>query len=399
MISFGYAYSDNDRSAEQREFRFLATNSALPIAIQRERVDFLLSDLNIQPNRLVLRETTGADGAAAYRASLGVHGVYVQADAEIIPLVRVAGGRALRDRQIGRGPCRSVRGHAARLAGRPEQVLLAARCVRDLELLRGHAAAPRAHRRPLRGRNSASSRRSPTTIRIRTVSISAIRTWSTPSSSTVDARYEWYFGPNQFVAVGGFYKNIDKPVELIVNEVGATQQTTFLNAPKARLYGAEIEVRKFWEPFGGDGWLGRFVWFTAANYTYSKSEVKVEDGDVVFPLANGGLPCAGRHLRPGRRPAAGPIGTPGEFPGRLRRRDDGPAGDGPRQLRERPHLDARPSGISRSAGRSRCDAGLHLAQDVDQRQRQRDGARVRGAQSLWTRTTTNSRGSAEEQSS
>ena len=92
MINFGYAYSDNQRSAEAREFRFLATNSPLPIAIQRERVDYLLSDVNIQPSRLVLRETTGADGAAAYRASLGVHGAYIHADAEILPLVRVAGG-------------------------------------------------------------------------------------------------------------------------------------------------------------------------------------------------------------------------------------------------------------------------------------------------------------------
>jgi hypothetical protein len=105
-----------------------------------------------------------------------------------------------------------------------------------------------------------------------------------------DARYEWYFGPNQFFALGGFYKNIDKPVETIINEVGATQQTTFINAPKAHLYGAEVEIRKFWEPFGSEGWLGRLVWFTAANYTWSKSSVVVGDGDVVFPFSGGGLP-------------------------------------------------------------------------------------------------------------
>jgi hypothetical protein len=95
-IDFGYAYTDNQRSSEAREFRFLATNSSLPIEIQRERVDYLLSDVNITPSRLVIRETTGADGAAAYRGSLDVHAAYVHFDAEVIPLVRVAAGASRR---------------------------------------------------------------------------------------------------------------------------------------------------------------------------------------------------------------------------------------------------------------------------------------------------------------
>jgi len=290
MINFGYAYSDNSRSAEAREFRFLATNSALPIEIQRERVDYLLSDANIQPNRLVVRETTGADGAAAYRASLGVHAGYIHADVEILPLVRVAAGVRYETAKLGVDLV-DLFGATPPVspADQKNSYWLPAASVtwnfyEDMQL---RLAASKTIARPQFRELAPQPYYDPDSDRLYIGNPFLVDS----ELINLDARYEWYFGPNQFFAVGGFYKNIDKPVELIVNEVGATQQTTFLNAPKAALYGAEIEVRKFWEPLGGDGWLGRLVWFTAANYTYSKSEVKVEDGDVVFPFASGGLPA------------------------------------------------------------------------------------------------------------
>nr|MBP8246639.1 TonB-dependent receptor [Phenylobacterium sp.] len=103
-----------------------------------------------------------------------------------------------------------------------------------------------------------------------------------------DARYEWYFDTDQFVTLGAFYKDLDKPVEAVVNESGATVQQTYINAPKARLYGAEIEVKKYFEPLMETGWLATKRWLVGVNYTYSKSEVQVEAGDLVYPLAGGG---------------------------------------------------------------------------------------------------------------
>ena len=288
-VSFGYAYSDNQRSSEAREFRFLATNAALPIEIQRERVDFLLSDANIQPNRLVLRETTGAEGAAAYRGSLGIHGAYAHVDAEIIPFVRVAAGVRFETAKLGVNLVDVFGGTPpASPAAQDNSYWLPAASVtwnfyEDMQL---RAAVSKTIARPQFRELAPQPYYDPDTDRLYIGNSFLVDS----ELLNFDARYEWYFGPNQFFALGGFYKNIEKPVELIINEVGATQQTTFINAPKAQLYGAEVELRKTWEPFGGDNWLGRLVWFTAANYTWSKSKIQVGEGDVVFPFSSGGVP-------------------------------------------------------------------------------------------------------------
>ncbi|MEY4880006.1 MAG: hypothetical protein RJB62_1475, partial [Pseudomonadota bacterium] len=104
----------------------------------------------------------------------------------------------------------------------------------------------------------------------------------------LDGRYEWYFGANEYVALGGFYKDIDRPIEVIIQEQGSTQSTSFINAPRSQLFGAELEARAYFDLPIGEGWLGDLTWFGAANYTYTKSEVKVKSGDVVYPQPLGG---------------------------------------------------------------------------------------------------------------
>jgi outer membrane receptor protein involved in Fe transport len=287
IFSAGYSYMDNARSAQQREFRFLATNSSLPIGIQRERVDFLLSDFNIRPDRLVLRETSGSDGAAAYDAGLTVQGVYAQADAEILPFVRLALGARYEDATqhvslvdlFGGAPPLSP---AERSKG---YVLPTASLTwnffEDMQL---RVSSSMTIARPQFRELAPQPYYDPDSDRL------YIGNPFLVDSKLIngDVRYEYYFGTNQFLALGGFYKDIDKPVELIVNEVGATQQTTFINAPKARLYGVELEGRRyFMAPL--EGYLGRLVWFAGGNYTFSKSEVKVGAGDVVFPFAGNGV--------------------------------------------------------------------------------------------------------------
>ena len=240
-VSFGYAYSDNQRSSEAREFRFLATNAALPIEIQRERVDFLLSDLNIQPNRLVLRETTGADGAAAYRGSLGVHGAYAHVDAEIIPFVRVAAGVRFETAKLGVNLVDLFGGTPPLSpASQDNSYWLPAASVtwnfyEDMQL---RFAVSKTIARPQFRELAPQPYYDPDTDRLYIGNPFLVDS----ELINFDARYEWYFGPNQFFALGGFYKNIDRPVELIINEVGATQQTTFINAPKAQLYGAGSRI-------------------------------------------------------------------------------------------------------------------------------------------------------------
>jgi hypothetical protein len=105
-----------------------------------------------------------------------------------------------------------------------------------------------------------------------------------------DARYEWYFGSREFVTAGVFYKTIDGPIEQVLNPAGSEIQTTFLNAPTATLYGAEFEVRTTFRILPEAPFFGSKRFLVGANYTYTKSEVEVGSGDVVFPLSAGGAP-------------------------------------------------------------------------------------------------------------
>ena len=97
-----------------------------------------------------------------------------------------------------------------------------------------------------------------------------------------EARFEWYFAPEQRVTVAGFYKKIDKPIEAFITGLDLT--TSFANAPKASLYGAELEAVKYFDTapiFGaGEFWANRRL-VAIANYTYSDSKLSVAATDVV----------------------------------------------------------------------------------------------------------------------
>ena len=114
-----------------------------------------------------------------------------------------------------------------------------------------------------------------------------------------EARFEWYFAPEQRVSIAGFYKKIDRPIEAFLSGLDAT--TSYANAPKATLYGAELEAVKYFDtaPVFGNGefWSNRrFV--TIANYTYTQSKLKVNatDTTAVFGVQ---MPIATDYFRDG----------------------------------------------------------------------------------------------------
>ncbi|WP_260924308.1 TonB-dependent receptor domain-containing protein [Novosphingobium sp. 9] len=117
-----------------------------------------------------------------------------------------------------------------------------------------------------------------------------------------EARFEWYFAPQQRVSVGAFFKRIDNPIESFVTD---NEQfiTSYANAPKANLYGAEFEVQKY---LPLDKWGGFFATRRAVvigNYTYSKSELKVNSTDTT-QIYNVGTDLASTYFRNGA-PMAG----------------------------------------------------------------------------------------------
>src|SRR5690606_4053167 len=60
--------------------------------------------------------------------------------------------------------------------------------------------------------------------------------------TNLDARWEWFFRPGALVAVSGFYKQFEHPIETLV--LPSTELSkTWVNAPEATNYGVELEAR------------------------------------------------------------------------------------------------------------------------------------------------------------
>lgn len=287
-LSAGYSWYDNERISDSRVFRF-TTDQTPSLAFQLQRVDFLYADYNIGPNGLILREVTGSEGAAAYEASLTTHAGYVQAEGEILPAVRVTVGaryesgkqfvQALDVFSVTQAPGRHLNNDYILPAGTAtwnfgEDQQLRVGVSKTIARPQFREQAPQLYLDPESDRTFIGN---PYLVDSELINI--------------DARYERYFQSGQFATVGVFYKDIDKPIESVVNETGSGLQQTFLNAPRAVIYGGEAEFKKVFEPELGVEWIDALRWLVAANYTYAKSEVKVKAGDIVFPLTTLGQPA------------------------------------------------------------------------------------------------------------
>jgi len=107
-----------------------------------------------------------------------------------------------------------------------------------------------------------------------------------------EGRFEWYMGRDERLSVGAFFKRLDNPIETFLTGNNVLI-TSFANAPKADLYGAEIEVQKHFEAFADRQIL------VAANYTYTKSKLKVSDTDTVAVFGASGTGLASSYFRHG----------------------------------------------------------------------------------------------------
>jgi outer membrane receptor protein involved in Fe transport len=93
-----------------------------------------------------------------------------------------------------------------------------------------------------------------------------------------EARFEYYFAPEQRFSFSGFYKKIKNPIEAFVT---SDFITSFANAPEAALYGAEIDFQKYIDlsNLNGSDFFATRRLVVVANYTYTKSNIKVKAGD------------------------------------------------------------------------------------------------------------------------
>jgi len=289
VFSMGVASFDNNRNAERRDLQF-GNFSALSEAQRATRVDFLFSDYNINPTLLQIQQLPGLNGASAYDADLKVNAVYAMVDAEIIPLVRTTVGVRYEDGKQSVTP-RDLFGGSTPFAATEinEDYILPSftatwNFAEDQQLRLG---ASQTIGRPQFRELAPQSYTDPESNRTFIGNPYLVDT----EILNLDARYEWFFARQQYVTVGIFYKDLDKPVEAVVtNSSASDRQQSFLNAPQAVIMGAEFEVKKYFEfPDAGSSFVANKRWLVQANYTYSDSEVKVKDGDTVLDLAGGGM--------------------------------------------------------------------------------------------------------------
>ncbi|MCI0487191.1 MAG: outer membrane beta-barrel protein [Blastocatellia bacterium] len=91
-----------------------------------------------------------------------------------------------------------------------------------------------------------------------------------------DVRWEWFFSTNQLLALSVFHKEIDNPIETVI-EPTAQLRKSFRNADSARNTGFEIETRKNL----GDLWQWLENVSINANYTYVRSDVQIGEQTLV----------------------------------------------------------------------------------------------------------------------
>jgi outer membrane receptor protein involved in Fe transport len=283
-LTSGIAYQNNVRQYELISLTF--GGPAVPAGddVLTSRVDFLFSPNNIDPLRFELIELTGADDR--YKAGLLVNAAYAAADVEFTSFLRGAFGVRYEDgSQFVRTSNRFGEPSAAPVSIQNQYYLPAATLTwnfaDDLQLRVGYSQTIT---RPQFRELAFSLYTDPETDREYRGNPALVDS----EISNLDARLEYYFGRQQFVTFGGFYKDIESPIEeVIIPTTGSGETTRFINAPKAVLYGAEAEYRTTFEMPFDIPFLTGASWLFSANYTYTFSEVQAEPGDLVIDPSDG----------------------------------------------------------------------------------------------------------------
>ena len=296
-LSAGYAYTDNTRTATRRDFQYTSAD-VLPSGVGQQRPDFLLSPFNIQAYDIYLVESSAAAGVAKYDAGLRIHAGYGQVEAELLDGFRLtAGVRYETAKQFVRPVDLFGTGGAGERTSLDNDYWLPAATLtwnfaEDMQLrVAGSKTIARPQFRELAAQNYTDTDNN---------RVSFGNPYLVDSQLlNLEARYEWYMGRDERVQIGGFYKNIDNPIETVSFNNAGSLTTTFANAPKATLYGVEAEIQKYFS-LGDSGFFASRRIFTNANYTFTNSKIKVSEGDTTRPPGLGGTTApASEYFRDG----------------------------------------------------------------------------------------------------
>ncbi|MDZ3832787.1 MAG: TonB-dependent receptor [Sphingopyxis sp.] len=277
--TIGYAYSDTHRVSERRSFLFRASN--LPIAVQQLRPDYLLSDATIQLYDITLIETSAQDGTAAFDAKLRTHAGYAQLQAELAAGINVNAGVRYEDAKQTVSPIDLFNTGASSIVPTNlandywlPAVTLTWEMAPDMQL---RVSGSKTIARPQFRELVAQIYQDPESNRLfrGNPSLGDSELWN------AEGRYEWYFGRDQRLTAAVFYKSIDKPIEAYTSVSDSAINSSYANAPKATLYGAEFEVQKYFplDTLSDAGFWQSRRFVVIGNYTFTKSKIRVGAND------------------------------------------------------------------------------------------------------------------------
>jgi len=287
-FSVGYAYADTDRRTERRDFSFVASGP-LPLGISVLRPDILLSQpviiagpqLPIDPYNITLIDQNEAN--PVFQAKLRNHAGYARLQWQILPSIAVDAGVRYEWAKQTVTPVQVFSTPTASLAGTNLQ--------RSYWLPAATMTINLADRQQIRLNASKTIARPQFRELI-------YQSYFDPDSNRMfrgnprlvdsqlynfEARYEWYFAAEQRLSLAGFYKRIDKPIETFASFDGNDVVSSFANAPRATLWGGEVELVKYFDLDGFIKWdaLATTRLMINANYTFTKSKIKVKPTDTV----------------------------------------------------------------------------------------------------------------------
>jgi TonB-dependent receptor len=276
----GYAYANTSRRTERRDFLFTAPGGT-PIVSALFRPDFLLQPDVIDFYKITLTDTNEAN--PVFDAGLLTHAGYGQIQAFITPEISLNIGVRYEKAEQTVSPVQVFTVPTASLASTSlnrAYWLPAATLTWDINeqmkfRVSGSKTIARPQFRELIFQNFYD------TDSNRLFRGNPLLTDS--QLYNAEARYEWYFDRDQRFTVAAFFKRIDSPIESFSSFDDNSVVTSFANAPKADLYGVEIETQKYFD-LSGLGETGFFSTRRAvaiANYTYTQSKLSVKAGDAV----------------------------------------------------------------------------------------------------------------------
>ncbi len=276
----GYDFADTQRESTRREFQIVAP-STFPSGVAMLRPDYLLGPAVINAFDIGLVETTETD--PAFAAELRTQAGYLQMQAALGDSFDLSFG---------------ARHERAEQAVEPLQVFntltnSGASTHLDNDYLLPAATLTWRVRDDMQVRLNAS----------RTIARPQFRelmfqSYYDPESNrryrgnpllvdsefvNAEARFEWYFAPEERVSAAAFYKQIDRPIEAFTGFDDNNPVTSFANAPEAMLYGAELELQKYIpldEMFSGSFFGSRRA-VVIGNYTFTDSKITVGTEDTV----------------------------------------------------------------------------------------------------------------------